>query len=488
MRTLLRAAWLAVTVGLLTVPAAGQWTCLYSTYDDDTNGTGHNTPSVGVMFQNAFIALVMTPDTRNFMVPYVNADSALGRLYTYGYGGATAGIYQVWTDNGFDQVEMRNAAKIVADGAGVIHVANNDVNHNILIFNYYNDMTRDTIAALAPYYRQETGSNSILGLAVSGAGYVFVANDTTTGKSDDIKVYDPYMTWAPPYTASPIQTIDLPDGIYGGIAVSNDATQLFVSDFTNRKIWKFTGSPTTGYTADATFDFALSAADTVQDSAEIPVPINMAYLTPNNILFVAVDVYGYSSGTHGTYNYGKILLLNPFTGEPAALDASISTIDVAQWNFDQTGGYSSRPGGTVPGTASGYTSTFDVDLDENGDLYSQSHFGWTIEKWHYSGTLPIITGVETVSNEVPESFTLNQNYPNPFNPTTTIEFTVHKAGNVRLAVYDMLGRQVESLVDKYLEAGVFRVTFDARMLPGGTYFYTLQSGEQSLTKKMMLLK
>ncbi|MBE0557825.1 MAG: hypothetical protein IH628_11390, partial [Proteobacteria bacterium] len=354
MRTLLRIAFLLVALGFLAAPAAAQWSCLYATYDDDINGTGHNTPSVGVISEDTFIALVMTPDARNFMVPYTSADSALGRLYTYGYGGATSGIYQVWSDYGFDQVVMNNAAKIVATSDGVIYVANNDPYHNILVFKLAND----TVDTFAPYYRQETGSNAIFVLAVDQNGYVYVSNDTTTGQTDDIKVFSPITTWAPPYTASPVQIIDLPDGVYRGVEVSPDGSQLFIADYTNRRILKYTGSPSTGYSYDGSFIFTLGVADT--GSAGLPNgPVNMAYLGSNNILFAAVDVHGYASTTRD-YSYGRIYLVNPFTGDLVSTDSSVSMIDVAQWNLDQTGDYSTRSGGTVPGNASGYTSTYDV--------------------------------------------------------------------------------------------------------------------------------
>ena len=75
---------------LLSTNADAQWRCLYATYDDDgcptCNATGHNTMGVGVIKQDMFVALVMTRGARCFMIPYVNADSALGRRYTYGYG------------------------------------------------------------------------------------------------------------------------------------------------------------------------------------------------------------------------------------------------------------------------------------------------------------------------------------------------------------------------------------------------------------------
>jgi len=483
MKHLVLFCFLAAAMALLIVPAQAQWKCVYSTYDAEINGTGHNTPSVGVISENTFIALIMTPDARNFMIPYVNADSALGRKYTFGYGSATAGIYQLWSDQGFDQVTMLNAAKIVARPDSTIYVANNDANHNILVFKFAND----TIDTFAPYYRNVTGSNSIFGIAVDQNGYVYVCNDTTSGQTDDIKIFPPFAQWTTGRNDAPIRTIDLPDGKYFGITTTPDGSKLFVCDSTNRKILKFVGTPATGYTADASFNFQLGAADTVEASTLPPVPINLAYLSPNNILFAAVDVHGYSSAAY-TYSYGRIYLLNPNTGALASTDSSISIIDCAKWNLDVMGSYTGRGDGTAFGNASGYTSTYDVAFDENGNLYTQSHFGWTIDKWVYEGTLPVLSSVERISPEVPGEFRLSQNYPNPFNPTTVIEFTMLKSGPASLIVYDLLGREVKVLVNGTMDAGTYKATFDARDLTGGTYFYTLKSGDASITKKMVLVK
>ncbi len=87
-----------------------------------------------------------------------------------------------------------------------------------------------------------------------------------------------------------------------------------------------------------------------------------------------------------------------------------------------------------------------------------------------------------------ESFSLQQNYPNPFNPTTTIEFTLNRKDHTKLAVYDLLGREVKILVDERLDAGHHRVEFDASRLPSGLYFYRLQSGAQVHTRKLTLIK
>jgi|GEM_PF-287598 len=90
--------------------------------------------------------------------------------------------------------------------------------------------------------------------------------------------------------------------------------------------------------------------------------------------------------------------------------------------------------------------------------------------------------------QVPDSFELEGNYPNPFNPTTTISFTVPEASPVRLAVYDMLGRQVRVLIDSNVAAGQTEVVFDAAGLPTGSYLYRLTTPQGSFVKKMLLVK
>lgn len=98
-----------------------------------------------------------------------------------------------------------------------------------------------------------------------------------------------------------------------------------------------------------------------------------------------------------------------------------------------------------------------------------------------------VTGINT-SNTVPVQYSLSQNYPNPFNPETRINYSIPKAGMVSLNVYDMLGRQVASLVNGYKSAGNYIVEFDASNLSSGVYYYKLVSGEFSDIKKMSLVK
>jgi hypothetical protein len=87
-----------------------------------------------------------------------------------------------------------------------------------------------------------------------------------------------------------------------------------------------------------------------------------------------------------------------------------------------------------------------------------------------------------------ETYRLEQNYPNPFNPTTNITYVLPKAENVSLKVYDVLGREVATLVNEVKPAGAYTVPFNASNLASGVYFYKLQAGSFVQTKKMMLVK
>lgn len=89
---------------------------------------------------------------------------------------------------------------------------------------------------------------------------------------------------------------------------------------------------------------------------------------------------------------------------------------------------------------------------------------------------------------IPEEYSLQQNYPNPLNPTTTIEFAITESQNIKLQVFDVTGRLVETLVDEYKAIGKWDVTWNADNYNSGIYIYRLQFGEKQISKKMLLLK
>jgi len=99
------------------------------------------------------------------------------------------------------------------------------------------------------------------------------------------------------------------------------------------------------------------------------------------------------------------------------------------------------------------------------------------------------TGVEEERlATLPELFALQQNYPNPFNPTTVILYDLHERSHVTLTVFDLLGRSVATLVNAAENAGRHHAIFDASHLATGTYFYRLQMGAHSITRKMLLIR
>jgi photosystem II stability/assembly factor-like uncharacterized protein len=95
---------------------------------------------------------------------------------------------------------------------------------------------------------------------------------------------------------------------------------------------------------------------------------------------------------------------------------------------------------------------------------------------------------EITGNEIPQQFVLKQNYPNPFNPSTTIEFSISKQSFVTLKVYDLLGREVTSLVNKELQSGSYKTQFNASNLASGVYLYRLNANGITQTRKLTVMK
>ncbi len=98
------------------------------------------------------------------------------------------------------------------------------------------------------------------------------------------------------------------------------------------------------------------------------------------------------------------------------------------------------------------------------------------------------TAVNTAANQGPESFKLYNNYPNPFNPSTTINYQLPQSSFVTLKVYNVLGREVATLVNEVKSAGTYSLNFNAAQLPSGVYYCAMQAGSYYKVNKMILLK
>jgi len=124
---------------------------------------------------------------------------------------------------------------------------------------------------------------------------------------------------------------------------------------------------------------------------------------------------------------------------------------------------------------------------KNGNDYSgHSLVGCYINGVLYGDTT--LTGINQIGLDVPTSYSLGQNYPNPFNPTTNIQFSMSNVQYVTLKVYDILGKEVATLVNESLNPGTYEVSFEGSSLNSGVYFYRMTTPGYSETKKMSLIK
>ncbi len=118
--------------------------------------------------------------------------------------------------------------------------------------------------------------------------------------------------------------------------------------------------------------------------------------------------------------------------------------------------------------------------DENGQI------GRFVETPDFGRTVVALNAAN--SGNLPTEYALSQNYPNPFNPSTTISFALPEANHVRLDIYNVLGQQVETLLDRNMSAGQHEIEWNTGTAASGVYFYRLTAGTFSETKKMMFLK
>jgi hypothetical protein len=149
-------------------------------------------------------------------------------------------------------------------------------------------------------------------------------------------------------------------------------------------------------------------------------------------------------------------------------------------------------GGDNEGGKGGYGNNHAENIVDTDTAYTiSSQWGSINPKfynaWDFDNKKPVLTGVQELPG-LPVVYTLEQNYPNPFNPSTRIEFGIPQQANVELKVYNLLGQEVATLVRETLRAGRHVVTFDAKNLASGVYFYKISAGQFVSTKKMVLMK
>lgn len=140
------------------------------------------------------------------------------------------------------------------------------------------------------------------------------------------------------------------------------------------------------------------------------------------------------------------------------------------------------------GFVAGHGTTTDIQnysyIDQN---VAAGTYSYRLKQIDYDGSITYSQEIE-IDVKLPNVFELEQNYPNPFNPVTTIKYNLPKASEVALTIYDVLGREIKTIVNEQQQPGSYEVNWNASNISSGIYFYQLKTNDYVNTKKMLLLK
>ena len=167
---------------------------------------------------------------------------------------------------------------------------------------------------------------------------------------------------------------------------------------------------------------------------------------------------------------------------------SIVGFESTTLKYDQFGNLKWVTGYVGPNNTSNNAAKIILDNNQNFYVCGFVFYGGTSQTDLLTLKYSQLNIVNPISSRLPEHFSLFQNYPNPFNPKSNIKFQIAKSGDVKLTVFDVLGREVAVLVNKELYPGTYEVEFDGSNYPSGVYFYKLDAGDFTQTKKMVLIK
>ena len=140
---------------------------------------------------------------------------------------------------------------------------------------------------------------------------------------------------------------------------------------------------------------------------------------------------------------------------------------------------------------SAYSATIDLkllNLGKSDSIFINYSDAIGEIKTAKAGWVETLVSVYENPREIPSKFDLLQNYPNPFNPSTTIKYTIPIRCHVEIQLFDILGREMKTLVNDLKEPGMYEILFNANNLSSGVYFYRIQAGDYTTTKKFILIK
>lgn len=298
--------------------------------------------------------------------------------------------------------------------------------------------------------------NAAVAVGVSSAGYVY--GNIVSCQGFPLRIFNPDLSFL-------TNAVDTLKGITGSnfsraIEVSPDGNDIYFAGYTNHAAFRY-------HSDLGVFGSYLTRVDTVMKGFDAE---SFCWHPRNGLLYASSGSFNDNPnrwpGLTTAYDTASWYAYNPTTN--TVLSEHI------KWNFYTPANASERPRAIAftPGGDTAYVGVFGGNLPTPGlRVYRR-----------------VVTSVEPVNNLIPARYELLQNFPNPFNPSTEIRFTIPTGGMTTLKVFDVLGREVTTLVNEFLAPGTYRSILDGNRLASGTYIYTLTSGNNHIAKKMLLLK
>ena len=269
------------------------------------------------------------------------------------------------------------------------------------------------------------------------------------------------------------QSISLSGNFYGGTAFIPNGRRLQVAYSSPSAVWISSNGGTT-WSGEALPNNAQASGQYWQDSL-VGYVIGTLPSTTTRVV---------CKTTNGGANWNSLTL----SGNVLLKDISFCN---ASTGFIVAGTHNPSKVGQIYWTTNAGASWTLIKEYTETELYSVACFGSKV----YIGADPgkilcadISVSITPISTAVPEKYSLSQNFPNPFNPTTTIRFTIPKATQGSLIIYNMQGQEVKTITNQLFVAGTYEPQFNASGLSSGTYFYRLETEGFSQTKKMILVK
>lgn len=266
--------------------------------------------------------------------------------------------------------------------------------------------------------------------------------------------------------------VTFPDTSLTGITVVTLAVDRYNSNTIYAGASSTTGS--TGFFISTNSGFSFSG----------PYNVNTCWgimqKSPNELYMVTTTTgTPFTKSTNGGYNWTTV------SAQPGSMRGC--SLDLANNIYiNGNGGVFKSTNDGLSFTNTGLTASGNQIVSHGNKMYAAVTGSTTGGVWIYTDTT--LTAVTPLTTAIPKSFELKQNYPNPFNPVTTIEFSVPVEGFVTVSIFDIMGREVRTLVNEKLQPGMYKTSFDGSQLTSAVYFYKLSAEGFSETKKMLLLK